>query len=351
MSLAPLVDTHRIVVCVGSGGVGKTTTSAALSVFAAMQGKRVLSLTIDPAKRLADSLGLSELGHDVQRIPNALFERHGLRCKGSLSAMMLDTKRVFDQLIERHARSERARERILANQIYQYVSTSLAGTQQYMAMEKLFEVREDQHYDLVMLDTPPTRDVLDFLEAPARLTTAIDSPAVRWLVHSLDGRLSLLRKSATVVMRGLSRFTGAGFLTQVASFVRDIDDLFGGFRQRAQRVAQVLRDASVAFVLVTSPHPQNVGEAAFLSRKLRETGIVCRGVVINRVHRSLTQTSAGQGSLAAELRALGMGETPAADIHVATSTDGGLSFGAALALFRWEARRGLLDDDRPRDPR
>lgn len=288
MQLAEVVKNHRVVVCLGSGGVGKTTTSAAIALRAAMEGRRVLCLTIDPAKRLANSLGLSEITHGEQQIDPALFAQHGLTAKGSLSAMMLDMKQTFDELVTRHASSEAHKQRILGNRLYQYVSTSLAGTQEYMAMEKLHAVRRDERFDFIVLDTPPTTNALDFLEAPHKLVGAIDSPVMRWFVDQLEGNkgLSFLGRGAAYVLRGLAKFTGAEFLDLVGQFVTDLNELFGGFRQRAQAVYEDLRSDDVAFLIVTSPAPIAVGEAVFFSKKLGEYRIKARGIVVNRVHRS-----------------------------------------------------------------
>jgi anion-transporting ArsA/GET3 family ATPase len=288
MDLREVVARHRVVVCLGSGGVGKTTTSAALGLRSAMEGRRTLCLTIDPAKRLANSLGLSELRDHEQQVDPALFAAHGLPCRGSLSAMMLDMKHTFDELVTRNASSPEQRKRILDNRIYQYVSTSLAGTQEYMAMEKLHDVRRDPRFDCIVLDTPPTSHALDFLDAPQKLVGAIDSPVMRWFVQQLEARrsgLGLLGKGAAFVLRGLAKFTGVEFLEQVGEFVSGINALFGGFRQRAQAVYDDLRGPDVAFLIVTSPSPASVGEAVFFSRKLGEYGIAPAGVVVNRVHR------------------------------------------------------------------
>jgi anion-transporting ArsA/GET3 family ATPase len=291
MELAEIVARHRVLVCLGSGGVGKTTTSAAIALHAALDGKRVLCLTIDPAKRLANSLGLSELRDDEQRIEPALFEAQGLHCRGSLSAMMLDMKHTFDEIVKRRASSPEQRERILGNRIYQYVSTSLAGTQEYMAMEKLHAVREDPRFDLIVLDTPPTTNALDFLEAPQKLVGAIDSPVMRWFVQQLRDSAGILGRSAAFVLRGLAKFTGAEFLEQVGQFVTDINELFGGFRERAQAVYDDLRGPGVAFVIVTSPSPQAVAEAVFFSKKLAEYGIRPAGVVVNRVQAAVASVA------------------------------------------------------------
>ncbi len=281
-----MLDSHRVIVCVGSGGVGKTTTSAALAVRAAQNGRRVLCLTIDPAKRLAQSLGLAELRGSEQAVSRELFALQGLRCEGSLSAMMLDMKGTFDELVTRNASSPEQRDRILQNRLYQYVSTSLAGTQEYMAMEKLHAVRLDPRFDLVVLDTPPTTNALDFLEAPQRLVGAIDSPVMRWFVETLENSkgLSLMGRGAAFVLRGLARFTGVEFLENVGQFVTELNDLFGGFRERAKTVYEDLKGPDVAFVIVTSPSPLTVAEALYFTRKLRDFGIEPKAMIVNRVH-------------------------------------------------------------------
>jgi anion-transporting ArsA/GET3 family ATPase len=288
VQLTDVIQKHRVVVCLGSGGVGKTTTSAAIAVRAAMEGRRVLCLTIDPAKRLANSLGLSEITKGEQRIAPELFEKNGLHQRGELFAMMLDMKQTFDDLVERYASSEAQKQRILGNRIYQYVSTSLAGTQEYMAMEKLNSVRRDDRFDFIVLDTPPTTNALDFLDAPNKLIGAIDSPVMRWFVDQLEGSkgFSFFGRSAAYVLRGLAKFTGAEFLDLVGSFVTDLNELFGGFRVRAQAVYDDLRSSDVAFVIVSSPAPGAVGEAVFFSKKLEAYGIRPRGLIVNRVSSS-----------------------------------------------------------------
>jgi anion-transporting ArsA/GET3 family ATPase len=199
---------------------------------------------------------------------------------------MLDMKHTFDELVVRHAASPAQRDRILGNRIYQYVSTSLAGTQEYMAMEKLHAVQQDPRFDLVVLDTPPTTNALDFLDAPQRLIGAIDSPVMRWFVETLEGSkgLNLLGRGTAMVLKGLARFTGAEFLDNIGGFVADLNDLFGGFRERAQAVYEALKGRDVAFVVVTSPSPLTVSEAVYFSRKLREYGIEPKAMVVNRVH-------------------------------------------------------------------
>jgi anion-transporting ArsA/GET3 family ATPase len=287
--LAEIVAGHRVVVCVGSGGVGKTTTSAALALFAALQGRRVLCLTIDPAKRLANSMGLTAMTTDEQLVSPALLQQAELSAApgGALSAMMLDTKRTFDELVQRYASSPERARRILDNRLYQYISTSLAGTQEYMAMEKLHAVRQRADYDLIVLDTPPTTNALDFLDAPEKLIEAIDSPAMRWFIQAFSGAgklgFSLVGRGAQMVLRGLAKITGGEFLDSVAQFISDINDLFGGFTARAKAVSDALRSPEVAFVLVTSPEPLAVKEALFFAEKLGEHGMRQQATVINRV--------------------------------------------------------------------
>lgn len=306
MSLSRIIREHQVVVCVGSGGVGKTTSSAAIALAAARDGKRVLCLTIDPAKRLANSLGLARFEEHEQRVDPAVLQAQGIDCKGSLHAMMLDMKGTFDELVNRHAKDAAQRDRILNNKLYRYVSTSLAGTQEYMAMEKLHAVRQGANYDLIVLDTPPTTNALDFLDAPERLVAAIDSPMMRWFVEtfeqSRDG--GLFGKSASFVLKGLARFTGMEFLQLVSEFIVDLNALFGGFRQRATMVYDDLRSDHVAFVLVTSPDPTTVAEALYFGERLQNYAITPKAVLVNRVHRA-PDPNVDPAALAPSLTSLG----------------------------------------------
>lgn len=287
MSLRPLLESRRVILCVGSGGVGKTTTTAALGLAAAASGKRALCLTIDPARRLAESLGLSEMMTEAQGIDPMRLERAGVTVKGSLTVMMLDTKSTFDDLIARHASSPEARDRILHNKLYRHVSTSLAGTQEYMAMEKLYALKQDARWDLIVVDTPPTANALDFLDAPDRMISALDSAVLRWLAAAFQksGKLSfrLLAQSASAALRGMSRVTGQGFLETLAEFIVLINEMFGGFRTRADEVRKALRGDEVAYVLVTSPDPLSIREILYFGDRLREQKMPRDAVVVNRV--------------------------------------------------------------------
>jgi anion-transporting ArsA/GET3 family ATPase len=287
-ALSALVDSKRVLITVGAGGVGKTTTAAALSVAGAMRGKRVLCLTIDPAKRLAESLGLGEMTSDAVTVEEAVFSRAKVAVQGSLTAMMLDTKRTFDELVLKYSSTPEKAEQLLSNKLYAYVSTSLAGTQEYMAMEKLVAVKDDPRYDLIVLDTPPTANALDFLDAPERLIEALDSATMRWFVDAFQssGRFSLniIAKGAATVLRGISKITGGGFLEDMAELIAELNDLFGGFKERASRVERVLRSEDVAFVLVTSPAPPSIKEALYFAERLEAAAMPRGALVVNRMH-------------------------------------------------------------------
>ena len=287
-SLATLVTTKRVVITVGAGGVGKTTTAAALGVAAARQGKRVLVLTIDPAKRLAESLGISEMRTEAATVDPKRFADAGVPITGTLTAMMLDTKRTFDELVVKYSSSPEKAEKLLSNKLYQYVSTSLAGTQEYMAMEKLVAVKEDPRYDLIVLDTPPTANALDFLDAPQRLMEALDSATMKWFVEAFQSSgkfsLNLIAKGAATVLRGIGRITGGGFLEAMAGFIAELNDLFGGFKERAARVEASLRSPDVAFVLVTSAAPPSIQEVLYFWDRLREAKMPRGAFVVNRFH-------------------------------------------------------------------
>jgi anion-transporting ArsA/GET3 family ATPase len=285
-SLASLLDTKRVVITVGAGGVGKTTTAAALGVAGACRGKRVLCLTIDPAKRLAESLGLERMTSEAKVVDPAPFAAAGSPLSGKLTVMMLDTKRTFDELVTRHSSSPEKAKRLLDNKLYQYVSTQLAGTQEYMAMEKLVAVRDDSAYDLILLDTPPTTDALDFLDAPKRLIDALDSGSMSWFLDAFEstGKLSLhvLARSAAVVLKGIGRLVGGDFLEAMAELITAMNDLFGGFKKRAAVVQDALRSPDVSFLLVTSASPVSVREALYFEGRLAEARMPRGAFVVNR---------------------------------------------------------------------
>jgi len=280
---------RRILVCVGSGGVGKTTTAAALALAAARRGKRTLVLTIDPARRLANSLGLASLGHQVQQVDPALVRRGAPSARGELWAMMLDQKQAFDEVVARHAKDPEAVRRILANPVYAQISGSLSGAQEYAAMAKLHDFDRTGEWDLIVVDTPPTAHALDFLDAPTKLSEAIDSPAVDWFRKLRGGGgsgWSLVGKTGAYVLKRLAKFVGSKFIDDLGVFFTEFNDILGGFRQRAQETFALLRQDRVGFVLVASPEPMAVREALAFHERLVTAGMPFVGFVVNKVHAS-----------------------------------------------------------------
>jgi anion-transporting ArsA/GET3 family ATPase len=287
--LVDVLMERRILVCVGSGGVGKTTTAATLALAAARRGKKTLVLTIDPARRLANSLGLQSLGHQVQEVDRALVHAHAPSSNGSLHAMMLDQKQAFDEVVARHAKDPAAVQRILANPVYAQISGSLAGAQEYAAMAKLHDFDRSGVYDLIIVDTPPTAHALDFLDAPRKLSEAIDSPAIEWF-RKLQGeggsRWSFVGKTGSFVLKRLAKFVGSKFIDDLGVFFTEFNDILGGFRQRAEETFALLRKPYVGFLLVASPEPMAVREALAFHERLVQAGMPCVGFVVNKVHPS-----------------------------------------------------------------
>jgi anion-transporting ArsA/GET3 family ATPase len=277
---------RRIIVCVGSGGVGKTTTAATLALAAARRGKRTLVLTIDPAKRLANSLGLSALGHQVQEVDRALVRTGAPSQTGELHAMMLDQKAAFDEVVQRHASDPVAVKRILANPIYAQISGSLAGAQEYAAMAKLHDFDSTGKWDTIIVDTPPTAHALDFLDAPRKLSEAIDSPAIEWFRKLQSGSgsgWSLVGKTGSFVMKRLAKFVGSQFINDISVFFTEFNDILGGFRQRAEETFSLLRQPRVGFVLVASPEPMAVNEALSFHARLVSAKMPFIGFIVNKV--------------------------------------------------------------------
>jgi anion-transporting ArsA/GET3 family ATPase len=283
-SVAPLIDGKRIVICAGSGGVGKTTTSAALAMGMAASGLRVAVVTIDPAKRLANALGLEALGNEPHLVDPERFAPHGVEMRGELWAMMLDSKRTFDALIEHLAPDKATRDEILANRIYQQLSSAVAGSQEFTAIAKLYELDQGGGYDLLVLDTPPSRNALDFLDAPNRLTGFFQGRAIRMFLWpaGLGGRI--IGRGTGMVFSVLKRVTGVDLLEDLSVFFRSMGGLIDGFTERAQRVGALLSDPATTFLIITSPQHDPVEEAIFFHRKLDEAGMPFGGMVVNRVH-------------------------------------------------------------------
>lgn len=295
----------RIIVCTGSGGVGKTTTAAALGVRAAGLGRSVCVLTIDPARRLAQAMGLSSLDNTPRLVTGV---GSGSDAGGSLHAMMLDMKRTFDEVVEAHADPERAAQ-ILANPFYQALSSSFAGTQEYMAMEKLGQLRAQADaeglWDLIIVDTPPSRSALDFLDAPARLGSFLDGRFIRVLTAPARGAGRGIGKLAAMgfgIFTGvLSKILGAQVLNDVGTFVAAIDSTFGGFRERAEVTYTLLQDEGTSFIVIAAPEPDALREASYFVERLRHDAMPLAGLVLNRVQPvSDTSLSAEQSMAAAE---------------------------------------------------
>lgn len=276
MNLEKLLADRRVCVVAGSGGVGKTTTAAALAVAMAERGRRVVVLTIDPARRLADALGIEALGNVPQAVP--------LGKGAELWAMMLDPRRTFDDLIDTYAPDTRTRDAILANRIYQEISSAVAGSQEYMAMEKLYELSTDASWDLIILDTPPTRNALDFLDSPARLHRFLDSRALQlFMKPSLVG-IGLLGKGGGMLFSVLKRITGIDLLQDLSDFFALFANMTGGFSDRAKQVQELLFHNQSTFLVVASPQDDALDEALFFRARLYEKDMPFGGMIINRVH-------------------------------------------------------------------
>ena len=312
MSLLERLDGKRMVVVAGSGGVGKTTTSAALALALAAQGRRVAVVTIDPAKRLAQALGLDELGNEQRRVEPERLAGHGLEVRGELWAMMLDAKRTFDDLITRLAPDERTRDEVLANRIYQQLSGAVAGSQEFTAVAKLYELDRQGRFDVLVLDTPPSRNALDFLDAPERLTSFFEGRALRVLL-SPTGLAARAAAAGTGAALGvLRRLTGVDLMSDLGGFFRALSGLIDGFRERARAVGALLADPATAFLVVSSPEQDSVQEAIFFAGKLREAALPFGGLIVNRVH-SLPQPAPAPVAVAAAL-AGELGERTAAAV-------------------------------------
>jgi anion-transporting ArsA/GET3 family ATPase len=275
-SLHDLVEQRRILVCCGSGGVGKTTTAAVLAMEAARAGRRAVVVTIDPAKRLADALGLKGLTGTPSRIEGDW--------PGELWALMLDTKSTFDELVVANASTPEQGERILANRFYRNISGALSGTQEYMAMEKLYELHQDADFDLVVVDTPPTRNALDFIDAPRRLSRFLDHRLFRMITSPGRGIVRAVNMAAQAFLRTVAKVVGSEVIDDAVAFFQAFEGMEEGFRERADAVLELLSADETAFVLVASPRRDTIEEARYFAERLAEAGIDVRALVVNRMH-------------------------------------------------------------------
>jgi anion-transporting ArsA/GET3 family ATPase len=286
----------RIIVCCGSGGVGKTTAAAAIGLRAAERGRQTCVLTVDPARRLAQSMGLTSLDNTPRPVDGV-----GVGSGGSLHAMMLDMKRTFDEIVEAHADPDRAAQ-ILANPFYQSLSSSFAGTQEYMAMEKLGQLRRADEWDLIVVDTPPSRNALDFLDAPQRLGRFLDGRLIRVLATPVKaGRpyMKVLNAGFSMMTGALTKLLGAQVLRDAQTFITAFDTMFGGFRERAESTYRLLQAPGTSFLVVAAPEPDALREASYFVERLDEERMPLAGLILNRVHRSPAARLSAARSLAA----------------------------------------------------
>jgi anion-transporting ArsA/GET3 family ATPase len=282
-SLDDLVERGHVIVCCGTGGVGKTTAAAVFALAAARRGRDAIVVTIDPAKRLADTLGLAALGDTAHEIPRDRWAG-GSTAPGRLSALMLDTRATFDGLVRRYAHDEEQATRILRNRFYRNIASALSGTQEYMAMEKLHELHEDGGYDLIVVDTPPSRHALDFLDAPQRLLRLLDNRIFRFLMMPTRTYVRVASAAVQRFLRTVGKVIGAEVLDDIVAFFRAFEGMEQGFRDRATRVDALLAAPTTGFVLITSPRRDAVDEAEYFAGRLRAASLTVAALVVNRVH-------------------------------------------------------------------
>lgn len=278
------LDAKRVCICLGAGGVGKTTTSAALALGLAARGARVAVVTIDPAARLADALGLDQLATEPRRLDLRSFAGRGRRVHGELWAMRLDPKRTLDELIVRLAPDRGAREEILDNRVYRELSSAVAGAQELSAVAKLYELRHEHDFDAIVLDTPPSRNAVDFLDAPARLIGFLEGRALKLFLAPSGLAARMVGRSTGLAFAIFARVTGVDLLGDLSTFFRSLGGVIDAFGERTRRVAALLRDPATAFLIITSPEPEAAREAAFLAARLDAAGMGHHGLIVNRVH-------------------------------------------------------------------
>jgi anion-transporting ArsA/GET3 family ATPase len=275
---------RRVIVCLGAGGVGKTTTSAALALGLAARGQRVAVVTIDPARRLAAALGLERLSGRPHPIDTAPLARAGIEMRGELWAMMLDAKQAFDDVVDRLAPDEATREEILGNPVYRELSSAVAGSQELSAIAKLYELHEEHDFDVIVLDTPPSRNALDFLDAPGRLLGFLEGRALQVFLAPSGLTAKLFGRGTALVFAIFARVTGVDMLGELSRFFRSLSGVIDGFAARTRGVSELLRSPDTAFVIVTSPEPEPAREAEFLAGRLASGGLPTPELVVNRVH-------------------------------------------------------------------
>jgi anion-transporting ArsA/GET3 family ATPase len=287
VNVAEMLEGKRVCVCAGSGGVGKTTTSAAIALGMAARGAKVAVVTIDPAKRLANALGLEQLDNEPRRVAAERLVTGELEIKGELWAMMLDPKRTFDELIERVAPSPERAEEIKANRVYRELSTAVSGSQELTAVAKLYELDQENQFDLLVLDTPPSRNAIEFLDAPNRLNSFLEGKALKAFLLPTGVGMRVLGRGAAPLLGGLRRITGIDLISDLTTFFQLLGDMTADFSLRAAQVEELLRADTTAFLLVTSAATGPINEAIWFGRRLESDGFPFAGAVVNRVHHDL----------------------------------------------------------------
>ncbi len=287
MSVSEMLEGKRVCVCAGSGGVGKTTTSAAIALGMAAQGAKVAVVTIDPANRLANALGLEELENEPRRVEPGRLASEDLQVKGELWAMMLDPKRTFDELIDRIAPDPARAQEIKANRVYRELSTAVSGSQELTAIAKLYELDQEGKFDVLVLDTPPSRNALEFLDAPGRLNAFLEGRALKAFLRPTGLGMRVLGRGALPLLLGLRRITGIDLISDLSTFFQLLGDMTNDFSQRAAQVETLLRADTTAFLLVTSAAREPIDEAIWFAERLQTDGLPFAGVVVNRVHHDL----------------------------------------------------------------
>jgi len=298
-TISDVLEGKRVCICAGSGGVGKTTTSAAIAMGMAARGLRVAVVTIDPARRLATALGLEELGNEPRLVPPERFAEQGLEMRGELWAMMLDAKRTFDELIERLAPDAATRDQVLENRIYRELSGAVAGSQEFTAIAKLHELHSEGGFDLLVLDTPPSRNALDFLDAPDRLTDFFEGRALRLFLRPTGLGMRIIGRGTGLALSMLRRVTGVELLSDLSTFFSALGGMLDAFKARAVLVGELLADPGTTFLLVTSPEREPIEEAIYFWRKLKSARMPFGGVIVNRMHHDALAADEDVDALAA----------------------------------------------------
>jgi len=342
-TIAELVDQRHIVICCGTGGVGKTTTAATLAIEGARRGRDTVVVTIDPAKRLANALGIAYLSNTAHEIPREQWDPDGTASAGGrLHALMLDTKTTFDQLVQKYAVNEEQSDQILENRFYRNIAGALSGTQEYMAMEKLYELHDSGGFDLIVVDTPPTRHALDFLDAPRRLMRLLDNRIFRLLMVPTRAYLKVASAAVRTFLRTIAKVVGSEVIEDVVAFFRAFEGMEDGFRERALAVEQLLADPSTAFILVTSPRRDAMEEATFFAARLVDHEQEVAALIVNRVHPSFGDEAPEGLRARADALRTDEGADPEVASRLATLYDNLADF-RAIAMHERQNLDGLRD--------